>query len=99
MRIRDWSSDVCSSDLLRHDLDGRAASGIHRPDHWQASRHLDLRRDECADPAGPPAVSCRHAHQSGSETSEERRVGIECVSPCRSRWSPYHSINILTYLL
>src|SRR3546814_13236876 len=23
--------------------------------------------------------------------SEERRVGKECVSPCRSRWSPYHS--------
>src|SRR3546814_16775653 len=22
--------------------------------------------------------------------SEERRVGTECVSPCRSRWSPYH---------
>src|SRR3546814_3604541 len=22
--------------------------------------------------------------------SEERRVGKECVSPCRSRWSPYH---------
>src|SRR3546814_14996553 len=24
------------------------------------------------------------------ERSEERRVGKECVSPCRSRWSPYH---------
>src|SRR3546814_4198002 len=23
--------------------------------------------------------------------SEERRVGKECVSTCRSRWSPYHS--------
>src|SRR3546814_19429085 len=26
-----------------------------------------------------------------AESSEERRVGKECVSPCRSRWSPYHS--------
>src|SRR3546814_18387604 len=26
----------------------------------------------------------------GPERSEERRVGKECVSPCRSRWSPYH---------
>src|SRR3546814_13523381 len=25
--------------------------------------------------------------------SEERRVGKECVSPCRSMWSPYHSTN------
>src|SRR3546814_17282341 len=28
---------------------------------------------------------------SGSSRSEERRVGKECVSTCRSRWSPYHS--------
>src|SRR3546814_9270110 len=27
---------------------------------------------------------------SGSARSEERRVGKECVSTCRSRWSPYH---------
>src|SRR3546814_14809693 len=27
----------------------------------------------------------------GFERSEERRVGKECVSTCRSRWSPYHS--------
>src|SRR3546814_15852526 len=26
----------------------------------------------------------------GAARSEERRVGKECVSPCRSRWSPYH---------
>src|SRR3546814_15489311 len=26
----------------------------------------------------------------GEERSEERRVGKECVSTCRSRWSPYH---------
>src|SRR3546814_2355185 len=31
--------------------------------------------------------------------SEERRVGKECVSPCRSRWSPYHSKNnIIKYI-
>src|SRR3546814_15393213 len=27
----------------------------------------------------------------GARRSEERRVGKECVSKCRSRWSPYHS--------
>src|SRR3546814_12369099 len=28
--------------------------------------------------------------EAASRRSEERRVGKECVSPCRSRWSPYH---------
>ena len=28
--------------------------------------------------------------QAGSVRSEERRVGKECIEPCRSRWSPYH---------
>ena len=28
--------------------------------------------------------------ENGSGRSEERRVGKECVSTCRSRWSPYH---------
>src|SRR3546814_12041267 len=27
---------------------------------------------------------------AGGSRSEERRVGKECVSTCRSRWSPYH---------
>src|SRR3546814_12081651 len=30
------------------------------------------------------------SHDTGSTRSEERRVGKECVSTCRSRWSPYH---------
>src|SRR3546814_20592371 len=32
----------------------------------------------------------RNEHRSGTARSEERRVGKECVSTCRSRWSPYH---------
>src|SRR3546814_11784993 len=31
-----------------------------------------------------------HARDGGFDRSEERRVGKECVSTCRSRWSPYH---------
>src|SRR3546814_12061151 len=31
-----------------------------------------------------------HHGAVGSARSEERRVGKECVSTCRSRWSPYH---------
>src|SRR3546814_20563102 len=46
-------------------------------------------------PPAPRGAACRlerglpHARMSGR--SEERRVGKECVSTCRSRWSPYHS--------
>src|SRR3546814_8040188 len=52
-----------------------------------------------ADPVGPPSMS-RHSmersavfallHSCRSRRSEERRVGKECVSTCRSRWSPHH---------
>src|SRR3546814_1865311 len=46
----------------------------------------------CAAPASIPSASCSTAAASvqGAHRSEERRVGKECVSTCRSRWSPYH---------
>src|SRR3546814_10145018 len=73
MRISDWSSDVCSSDL---DLD----SGIHleKEELLRLSIHDELNRSSATVVHGP------------GERSEERRVGKECVSTCRSRWSPYH---------
>src|SRR3546814_16618998 len=70
MRISDWSSDVCSSDLLAELVAVPPGGGLLR--QGQNDRG-GLRR-------GAP----------GSR-SEERRVGKECVSTCRSRWSPYHS--------
>src|SRR3546814_11414746 len=78
MRISDWSSDVCSSDLPDPDLDAVRA-GID-----QCARRLgrgdvagnDLHRiGQLLDPL---------------DRSEARRVGKEGVSTCRSRWSPYH---------
>src|SRR3546814_18521523 len=43
-------------------------------------------------PFGMPGARCvGHALIEGKRRSEERRVGKECVSTCRSRWSPYHS--------
>src|SRR3546814_10572595 len=68
MRISDWSSDVCSSDLGYHQL-------------------FDIRINPtggliCAQLSGSAGLS--------QDRSEERRVGKECVSTCRSRWSPYH---------
>src|SRR3546814_2116329 len=70
MRISDWSSDVCSSDLAIGP--GRASLGF------------DRREKLCQDRSLPVAASRRRWR------SEERRVGKECVSTCRSRWSPYH---------
>src|SRR3546814_15021675 len=129
MRISDWSSDVCSSDLarvthrlfqqappvaaLRHaDLDlaprclaqrlgeQRAFGGLAVDEdqlrrrhafielHQEARHHLvlghpgDMRGKEAA---MPPILS----HADEEARSEERRVGNECVSTCRTRWSPY----------
>src|SRR3546814_2706398 len=76
MRISDWSSDVCSSDLI-----GVSAYGLYdvrELDVWRILRD----RDE-----GRPVVRIR---ELSDDRSEERRVGKECVSTCRSRWSPYH---------
>src|SRR3546814_3370098 len=76
MRISDWSSDVCSSDLRKRE-------SLPRRD-----RVAVLRLDR-VDGVEPPldAVALRLAEEL---RSEERRVGKERVSTCRSRWSPYH---------
>src|SRR3546814_4506591 len=76
MRISDWSSDVCSSDLAeahRRDIEQRRLIGA------RALCGADL------DPPRPVVADLRR-----DARSEERRVGKECVSTCRSRWSPYH---------
>src|SRR3546814_11847197 len=103
MRISDWSSDVCSSDL-------EAGNGAH--DRCQISnvRASERRggeggsnaRARAAPCAAPYADRCgqnthRHAHRLRASRSEERRVGKECVSTCRSRWSPYHYKKKSTY--
>src|SRR3546814_1639905 len=88
MRISDWSSDVCSSDLLEvsNPSSGELLAMYSRP-HFALSgldqaladvgRRLGVLLDDYLDPDPFPR-------------SEERRVGKECVSTCRSRWSPYH---------
>src|SRR3546814_10204465 len=73
MRISDWSSDVCSSDL----------PGEHR------QTHPDIARRSCRT-SGHLAWPDRSSAVPQAQRSEERRVGKECVSTCRSRWSPYH---------
>src|SRR3546814_11337598 len=82
LRISDWSSDVCSSDRRcgAPHVRSTAARTPRRP-----GRPLQgVRRGIGGTLAGVPAEARR---------SEERRVGKECVSTCRSRWSPDHSIQ------
>src|SRR3546814_20138052 len=98
MRISDWSSDVCSSDLLF--IGDR--SSLNRWVLWEASlTHLAEEdggrssRPTCSSKAPIRASPLGQSVQWNSSLrlqsrSEERRVGKECVSTCRSRWSPYH---------
>src|SRR3546814_20293276 len=85
VRISDWSSDVCSSDL--RPVIGVAAATA-RPIDRETVGAQQLRRIG----AGPCGIK-RRMLQQPDQRSEERRVGKECVSTCRSRWSPYHSKN------
>src|SRR3546814_13598971 len=119
MRISDWSSDVCSSDLRpQAGCDPRCRPG-RRPADLRGGR-LDpsALEGEVMGRRAPgldwilmgaamalvvlgtllvwSATSARPALTGDDPTaylkkrSEERRVGKECVSTCRSRWSPYH---------
>src|SRR3546814_11621474 len=97
MRISDWSSDVCSSDLVRRplvQLGGRAglldATLVQHQDAVGERHRLFLVvRDEQHGGRYRVQDFLQFAAQRLAR-SEERRVGKECVSTCRSRWSPYH---------
>src|SRR3546814_15934326 len=101
MRISDWSSDVCSSDLVaaRDFYLGPLSTVIEPGEMLQAVSF----------PIAPPnsvavfseigtrkhgfalaGIALQLTFDSRGDRSEERRVGKECVSTCRSRWSPYH---------
>src|SRR3546814_19168886 len=89
MRISDWSSDVCSSDLcwdrrsFRPPSPSRAAFPCGAPPSDSSSR------DDGSSPI-PWRTARSWCHIWPHIRSEERRGGKECVSTCRSRWSPYH---------
>src|SRR3546814_20418090 len=94
MRISDWSSDVCSSDLAVNCIARTPLSclwGTNTDIAGVAWALRDAKLDGaiiCLIGSGGAArsVLCRLYN----ERSEERRVGKECVSTCRSRWSPYN---------
>src|SRR3546814_8399346 len=90
MRISDWSSDVCSSDLILGQpwrwrggaADGLELTGIETQLYLsRGCPHDDLERHRT------PTI---RAWMPDPSRSAERRVGKECVSTCRSRWSAYH---------
>src|SRR3546814_4998043 len=82
MRISDWSSDVCSSDLDE-------AAPRRRGQSVSAAAHDNAVAAAAFQPMQPRRRQSLKRKQP-VERSEERRVGKECVSTCRSRWSPYH---------
>src|SRR3546814_16589990 len=84
MRISDWSSDVCSSDLLGIDR-----IGIVYRERTQIGIKAVLGLLRHREGAGQGELD-RLGRMAAQERSEERRVGNECVSTCRSRWSPDH---------
>src|SRR3546814_4371996 len=88
MRISDWSSDVCSSDLLiQLSRRALAEAGSSPSDAYhQQERYLP---HKCLKPAMENLLLFSQCSVE-RRRSEERRVGKECVSTCRSRWSPYH---------
>src|SRR3546814_7090880 len=88
MRISDWSSDVCSSDLeIEYVFDTKAErTGISA----LLGRMSDLGigyKDLKTEESSLEDIFVNLVHAPGGARSEERRVGKECVSTCRSRWS------------
>src|SRR3546814_13500835 len=95
MRISDWSSDVCSSDLLtldskgsrifrdvtRNNINKRMAIVLFEQGHGDVVTAPVIRSEI---PGGQVQIS----GSMTSQRSEERRVGKGCVSTCRYRWSP-----------
>src|SRR3546814_20693581 len=102
MRISDWSSDVCSSDLgkiIGYGTDIGPEAICYRSDLFEKAG-LPTDREEVAELLGGDSATWEDYFAAGRDfvkesdaawydsRSEERRVGKECVSTCRSRCSP-----------
>src|SRR3546814_10924279 len=97
MRISDWSSDVCSSDLLQLTSE-RGHILRARYHHYPVTRLRSKPPPGSHASAYPEPVRQQQGRAEHHEArqqrvadeqlrTEERRVVKECVSPCRSRWS------------
>src|SRR3546814_4139955 len=95
LRISDWSSDVCSSDLTKASravvYPGRLGSAAGEASPCTVSMTSRYSVFATARALGSQTLSGRPTNRCrAAQRSEERRVGKECVSTCRYRWSPYH---------
>src|SRR3546814_9445919 len=101
MRISDWSSDVCSSDLVWTSREGveyawfnnvETKPGIGYPKDWENQNHWNGGWRRRGDGKIEPRQGGRLKLLSRifANRSEERRVGKACVSTCRSRCSTDH---------
>src|SRR3546814_18335675 len=100
MRISDWSSDVCSSDLGGEgraklsdanncfNLNSLVAETV--PGRFSQRSGAMRQFGELMTLLGIEPGEAQAIAGAAADRSEERRVGKECVSTCRSRWSPYH---------
>src|SRR3546814_17932754 len=99
MRISDWSSDVCSSDLFFIDIDRAAPLNQAALSSLDASVSVNI-TDNMALTADAVNLTNEKIEQYSSTRdrsraiydngrTEERRVGTECDSTCRYRWSTY----------
>src|SRR3546814_11957194 len=101
MRISDWSSDVCSSDLparmQRIDVGLLVCILVNYSYSLLRESHSPIRSFKIGITKSLLLISIQSSGKLSHDLrifivqrSEERRVGKECVSTCRSRWSPYH---------
>src|SRR3546814_12908898 len=103
MRISDWSSDVCSSDLRKLAKHAIWLVEQDQPRHGPSHPPFSNLSVQATPTKSAKALSSHQIirwrtleHQRpaisllAEQRSEERRVGTECVSTCRSRWSQYH---------
>src|SRR3546814_14144432 len=107
MRISDWSSDVCSSDLvvgvcrINEPFVGKRSRygakhsddillDIPNPGTPERIKHKKLKIKRLPVDAKVIAPNLDKPNFIETTSSEERRLGKECVSTCRSWWSPYH---------
>src|SRR3546814_12071644 len=105
MRISDWSSDVCSSDLVEAaEIEVREkddASPVTEADEAAEAfilgalntltPDIPVVAEEAMAAGAAPVIEGNRFWLVDPLRSEERRVGKECASTCRSRWAPDHS--------
>src|SRR3546814_11068305 len=98
MRISDWSSDVCSSDLCKESIDGGESkaemalppSGFPSSALSSCSGLTRASRATVPSPALGPRIKPEGDSWNVAMRSEERREGKEGVSTGRYRWAPYN---------